>query len=322
MRHLLMPLAEKGGAHATPFSHDPWNGHRPITRLGEGELMNHVRGLITGAFVVALTVIALPASPAAAVVLCYGQPVTLSGTGTINGTSGPDVILGSAENDVIKGNGGNDIICGGDGDDVINGNSGDDLLLGENGSDRLAGDAGVDHLLGDIDSARAVNGPTDYYTCEGIDYGDDVLLGGSGGDYFLGDICGNNLADGGPGSDIHIEVSGTAKGGSGNDGRVYAYNGFYYCDDHSCIEARAEGGSGHDAEVYAYGGTADGGSGNDGVYGDLNGDVVLGSSGNDELGDYNFDGNTEALILNGGAGRDTCDDPSANDTLISCEVIV
>ena len=37
--------------------------------------------------------------------------VTITGGGTLNGTSGNDVFQGSSGRDVIKGNGGNDAVC-------------------------------------------------------------------------------------------------------------------------------------------------------------------------------------------------------------------
>ena len=50
--------------------------------------------------------------------LCFvaskGYTVTITGFGTINGTSHDDIILGSALRDVINGNGGNDVVCAGE----------------------------------------------------------------------------------------------------------------------------------------------------------------------------------------------------------------
>ena len=47
-------------------------------------------------------------SASAAVPQCFGLDATITGTGTIVGTSGNDVIVGSAANDTISGGGGDD----------------------------------------------------------------------------------------------------------------------------------------------------------------------------------------------------------------------
>src|SRR5918994_3585660 len=52
---------------------------------------------------------------------CFGEPATIAGSGTINGTSGDDVIIGSPSNDAINGLGGDDTICGLAGSDQIAG---------------------------------------------------------------------------------------------------------------------------------------------------------------------------------------------------------
>lgn len=82
---------------------------------------------------------------------CLGATATLTGSGTIRGTDGPDVIVGSSGPDVILGRDGDDIICGLGGDDYINGGAGDDridggadndIIRGGRGSDRIDGGAG------------------------------------------------------------------------------------------------------------------------------------------------------------------------------------
>jgi Ca2+-binding RTX toxin-like protein len=55
---------------------------------------------------------------------------TISGSGTLTGTSGNDLIIGSAGADSIDGMGGDDCILGGDGDDTLIGNEGRDVCLG------------------------------------------------------------------------------------------------------------------------------------------------------------------------------------------------
>lgn len=60
---------------------------------------------------------------------------TISGSGTITGTTGNDLIIGSADADSIDGLGGDDCILGGDGDDAITGGDGNDVCLGGPGID-------------------------------------------------------------------------------------------------------------------------------------------------------------------------------------------
>ncbi|KAA1418505.1 calcium-binding protein [Nocardioides humilatus] len=88
-----------------------------------------------------------PAAPAgAAGETCLGAPATIVGSGTINGTSGPDVIVGSAVADTIDGGGGHDYICAGAGNDHILGGAGDDQVNDGAGADVVDLGAGADHL--------------------------------------------------------------------------------------------------------------------------------------------------------------------------------
>jgi Ca2+-binding RTX toxin-like protein len=59
------------------------------------------------------------------------MPATVTGSGTIVGTDGPDVIVGSTGNDTILGLGVDDVICGDLGNDSIVGGEGNDLLIGD-----------------------------------------------------------------------------------------------------------------------------------------------------------------------------------------------
>ncbi|MBI5294387.1 MAG: hypothetical protein HY869_02845 [Chloroflexi bacterium] len=59
----------------------------------------------------------------------------ISGSGTLNGTSGNDLIIGSSGDDIIDGMGGDDCILAGSGDDSLAGNEGADICLGGPGSD-------------------------------------------------------------------------------------------------------------------------------------------------------------------------------------------
>ena len=76
-----------------------------------------------------------------------GYTVTITGSGTINGTSHDDVILGSALRDVINGNGGNDVVCACDGNHDITFGDGNDIADGSTGNDTIRGKGGDDKLL-------------------------------------------------------------------------------------------------------------------------------------------------------------------------------
>jgi predicted extracellular nuclease len=122
---------------------------------------------------------------------CLGFDATITGSGTIVGTNGPDVIVGSTGNDTILGGNGNDIICGNLGDDQIDGGSGDDTIAG--------------------DSAISFGNPT-------APGGNDTILGGNGDDEIIGE-AGNDTIDAGNGNDFATANVGadTVSGGNGND---------------------------------------------------------------------------------------------------------
>ena len=91
-----------------------------------------------------LLVAMLAAVPAMAMVhpalaaSCNGKTVTMSGSGTINGTPGNDVILGSSKGDLIYGKGGNDTICAGAGNDkIVLSGIGTNYVRGNDGNDDI-----------------------------------------------------------------------------------------------------------------------------------------------------------------------------------------
>ena len=115
-------------------------------------------------------------------VRCSGGVVNAAGTivGTprrdvLRGGPGNDFIFGLGGNDKISGSGGNDEVCSGKGNDIIYGGEGDDTLLGGEGKDTLFGLGGSDKLYGLL--------------------GDDKLN-------TVDRVRKNDLADGGPGSDV------------------------------------------------------------------------------------------------------------------------
>jgi hypothetical protein len=104
-----------------------------------------------------------PHSVASAAPQCFGRAATVTGSGTVLGTSGDDVIVGSTEGDIIEGLEGDDLICALDGNDTIRAGLGNDKVDAGPGDDRVNGDPS---------SAGPVTG----------DGGNDYLLGGKGDD--------------------------------------------------------------------------------------------------------------------------------------------
>ncbi len=78
----------------------------------------------------------------------WQRPCTISGSGLLRGTEGPDVICGSPRSDRLEGLGGDDQLIGLGGDDQVYGGAGDDALFGGTGNDVLAGMAGSDFSSG------------------------------------------------------------------------------------------------------------------------------------------------------------------------------
>ncbi len=90
-----------------------------------------------------------------------GVSVSLaSGTGPVRGLHrcGRDA-LGLRHADVLVGDAGNNTLMGGPGDDVVRGGSGNDVVSGGAGVDALSGEAGTDYLSGDQDGGSADGGP-------------------------------------------------------------------------------------------------------------------------------------------------------------------
>ncbi|MEX0873317.1 MAG: choice-of-anchor Q domain-containing protein [Actinomycetota bacterium] len=96
---------------------------------------------------------------------------TITGSGSIKGTSGDDIICGSDGLDIIYGNGGDDVIIAGDGNDRIYGGAGNDQIFGGAGNDYIYGQDGEDALFGESGNDRLYGGDHD-----------DSLNGGAGTD--------------------------------------------------------------------------------------------------------------------------------------------
>ena len=190
---------------------------------------------------------------------CGGHPATITGHGTINGTSGDDVIVGSARGDDIRARGGNDIICGAGGGDEVHAGRGTDVLYGGPGNDELHADQGGDRLVGDD--------------------GDDDLVGGSGLDNLYGGP-GDDSVDGGDGSDranytnasspVRVSLAGGTSSGDGDD---------------QILSIETVVGSAYNDELIGDHGSNDliGGNGNDLLLGGNGADLINGQKGVDTV---------------------------------------
>ena len=109
-------------------------------------------------------------APPPPVVMCKGQPATITGTSgsdVLTGTTGRDVVAALGGNDRVSTLGGNDLVCAGGGKDRVNGGGGKDRLLGQGANDRLRGAGGNDRLVGGGGRDRCNGGPgTDKGNCE------------------------------------------------------------------------------------------------------------------------------------------------------------
>lgn len=173
------------------------------------------------AAVAPMLLVALPTSAAgaadSAAPTCFGKPATITGSGLLRGTAGPDVIVayGAAE---VHALGGNDRVCGAfvvvagagadrvrytrdDGDyPQLDGGPGNDVLVV--GGDRFAeleGGRGHDVLRGTGGEQFLVGGP-----------GRDRLFGGAGPDTLIGG-SGRDTGDGGLGDDSCDQVEVTRR---------------------------------------------------------------------------------------------------------------
>jgi Ca2+-binding RTX toxin-like protein len=193
------------------------------------------------------------------------ENLTLTGTGTINGTgnTGNNTILGNSAANTLNGVNGNDTLNGDSGNDTLNGGSGNDTLNGGSGNDRMIGgvdnDLYVVNMTGDL-VVEALNGGTDSVSSQ-ISYTltsnvENLTLSGTTAINGTGNIL-NNIITGNSAANTLNGVNGndTLNGGSGND--------------------TLNGGSGND--------TLNGGSGNDILNGGSGNDTLNGGSGNDTL---------------------------------------
>ncbi|MER7950616.1 FG-GAP-like repeat-containing protein [Streptomyces sp. NPDC096079] len=136
---------------------------------------------------------------------CNGLAATITGNGTVTGTSGSDVIVTGNGNDSVSGNGGNDTICTFGGDDAVSAGSGNDHVDGGDGKDAVSGGDGTDTVKGGAGNDALSAGNGNDTVIGGAD--SDTLSGGSGADVCAGDANGGPTL---PGTDA-IAVGGSCE---------------------------------------------------------------------------------------------------------------
>jgi len=207
--------------------------------------------------------------------------------------SGNDTFTGSTESDLLYGYGGNDQISGGDGQDLLSGGAGNDSLSGGSGADSMVGGDGNDTLDGGTsrDSMEGGLGNDTYY----VDRISDVVteLADAGTDKVFSSISlalGTNVEN--------LALTGTLGAtATGNTLNNYlsgngAANLLQGLDGNDTLN----GGNGSD--------TLNGGAGNDVYVIDQTGDVIVDSSGTDNVLSaiaYTLDSSLENLTLTGTA---------------------
>ncbi len=250
----------------------------------------------------------------------------LAGSDSLDGGDGNDFLSGYSGNEGVGGNDAADTLLGGNGSDTLRGFDGDDSLVGGDGDDNLRGDAGNDTIDGGAGndgvgyrfdniglnkgisfSASAVvanqtvtlsdgRGGTDtlsnveYVIITGSSF-DDTLIGSGGGDQITGG-AGNDSINGGNGDDFYLSGGAgndTINGGAGTDYAVYDLTG-------ATAPIQFDGG----AFTHTFAGTVADGLGGTDTVSNIEGFLITGGSGNDQL-----TGSLGDDLLNGGAGNDT-----------------
>jgi Ca2+-binding RTX toxin-like protein len=269
------------------------------------------------------------ATPAMAAEYCYNLQVTISITssGSYNGTSGNDVVRikspsgmtyynpvggrdhvcadtaggpitvwtagsghwigGSPYNDVIYGSEGPDDIGTGYGDDIIKGNGGNDLLWGYGGNDYIRGGAGDDQVHGGAGNDCLLGGSC-YDEIVGDSGNDDILIAKS--DRYSSTQCAP--AEGDTSSAAMTFLNNPGSGGA----TVYSGNGNDRVFGSNSNDYISEGSSGGNDILRGYGG-------NDSIQGAYGSDYINGGYGNDILSDSYTDNAVDTVY--GGPGTDT-----------------
>ena len=237
---------------------------------------------------------------------------------TINGRLGDDTLIGSDNDDHLIGDdgtddfgiGSDDRLEGKGGNDILEGGIGDDYAHGGSGNDRIYGGAGDDELRGNHD--------------------DDIVMGGSGNDEMHGGT-GNDVLDGGSGDDNLIAGSGDDllyasegndryNGGSGFDTLSFAniispdnYGIFWYpgLDD---SELMPDFTASEIINIEAL----EGSHLDDVIYTESQFHRIDGSLGNDVI---TARGDTESVVLIGGAGDDSVSGHESSDEGVGSDLL-
>ena len=177
-------------------------------------------------------------------------------------------------------------------------------------------------LLASVLGARGASAQAPF-TCAGLNptiIGNGADIFGTGGpDVIVGSAAGETIYGFG-GDDIICGEGGNdaIHGGAGNDRLWGEASGVDDLDGDETDDV-LYGESGNDLLVDRTGLILDAGSGDDEVFGT---GEILGGSGNDSLV-FAFvpEGQSGEFILNGGSGKDSCNESNVRATLISCEIV-
>ncbi|SDK59559.1 FecR family protein [Maridesulfovibrio ferrireducens] len=261
-----------------------------------------------------------------------GDDSLYGGTGEdlLNGGEGNDYLSGDAGKDILTGDDGNDILYGGTEDDKLYGEEGADSLYGGTGKDILNGGLGNDYLDGgtssdDVDfasysdalasvsvdlsthTATGADGHDTLVNIEGVigSSHDDVLTGDDGDNRFEG-LLGNDVINGGDGSDwvqyetlssdynLTVDLTNTTTFVMTPDESV-TYISSLTSIENVLGSANADNITGSNDENILYGN-----SGDDIIHGLDGDDTIFGQNGNDFL----F-GENGSNSIDGGSGFDT-----------------
>lgn len=286
--------------------------------------MRRIVGLLGTGLVLLVIPGVPPATADSTAILCDGRVASIIGTAgddVLTGTDAADVIAGLAGNDTLAGVAGDDVLCGDEGADVLEGGDGADRLFGGldetflaedglffEGGDTIRPGPGDDHVDLGEDARRLEADPS----TELLDYSDvahEVIVD-LGGGVALADGTDTLVVEGvhhvlaTPYDDLLIG-SGREDwlcGGDGDD-ELRGLAGGDMLDADGLLGTACSVFSGYPVPTPDPSGNdrLDGGPGKDFLASRAGADVLIGSSGRDQLAAVGVDG---PLTMRGGAGRD------------------
>jgi hypothetical protein len=186
-----------GGADATLFTVNPWNGllvfkATPNYEIADDAGANHVYDVVVSVTDQVNTINQTLAISVTNIV----TESTLTGTSaanTISATAGVDAIFGLAGNDTLSGLAGNDVLDGGAGNDILVGGAGQDQLLGGLGADTFRFDLSTDSTVANPDFiADFVRSQSDRISVNPMDA--NTLVAGNQNFTFIGAAAFHNVA--------------------------------------------------------------------------------------------------------------------------------